>query len=452
MESKNLFRSFKYVVGNNFIYNDKVKVKVFFLYGYKSVVLSLYIKKKEKASESYYLTEAKKIINQKIKNGSLKAESEQYVKNAKKKKVLSYGVLAVGIVALATGAAVGSYFAMNSHPVESTDPWYEREDWWNYCSNGIKGIQASKDDIGKEVTLQVNGLEQKVRLIDIDKDVDSEGNKIHTTFEFGNLLSDENGYSLATYWQNTNSVDSANYDYTNSTIRAVLNGHDYEGASRADINWFQYFGSKEDKEKTGKNRLFSVDYSNKSVVSMLPKGLVDALKSPSKYVNIFANDKYEEITVNDKLFLLSPREIGFSEDDIYGQEASTTSYKFYESHTDYMDDFRIKKQIKGSNGARTSILYGKDLDGAYKPPLDIRQPGNKSSYAGYNATYKNTSGGSYWLRSPYYAGPGYNPPPGWNPDCWFGSAWYVDDIFGMADGFCIYAYDRAMGIAPAFCI
>lgn len=448
MDSKK-FHSFRYVVGNDFVYQDKVKVKVFFICNYKNFVTTIDIKKKFNADEAYYLNEAKKIVNQMIKEDTLMGHKKKKVNDKKKKKkIVLLTTIPAGAAAI-VGITLGCYFGLK--PTPETGPWYTRTDWWNYCSCGKEGIEATTDDIGKEVNVQVNGQIHKVRLIDINKDKTSDNNSIHATFEFVNLISDANGYSLATYWENTNSIESANFDYMNSTIRAVLNGNNYEGSSSADINYFQYFGLDEDfadesKGTTGKNKLFSTTYANKSILSMLPKELTDVMVAPSKLVNVYDHEKGEftEIAVNDKLFLLSPREMGFEDDEYRGQEASTTSYKLYETHTEYMDEFRIKKQVKGSDGARTSMLYAKDLDGAYKPPRDPREPGTKSSYAGYNSAYKNTSGGTYWLRSPYY--------PGEEGLACTGSAWYVDDNFGLTDGFYIHAYDRAMGVAPAFCI
>ncbi|MCQ2794948.1 MAG: hypothetical protein MJ214_01900 [Bacilli bacterium] len=69
---------------------------------------------------------------------------------------------------------------------DKTARWYDYEDWWNYCSNGVEYEQATEEDIkqGIEVKLTVNGVEHKVRLIDVDKDVDANGNTIHCTFNF----------------------------------------------------------------------------------------------------------------------------------------------------------------------------------------------------------------------------------------------------------------------------
>lgn len=104
--------------------------------------------------------------------------------------------------------------------------WYEYNDWWNYCSSGKNGEQAMTDDIGKEVNVTVNGQVHKVRLIGVEHDVlsDDTTKKAHCTFEFSNLLSDSNGYSLATLWNTKDGTSSTNYDYENSDLRTALDG------------------------------------------------------------------------------------------------------------------------------------------------------------------------------------------------------------------------------------
>lgn len=103
--------------------------------------------------------------------------------------------------------------------------WYEHDDWWNYCSNGKNGEQATADDIGKIVNLTVNKQVHKVRLIDIDHDVlsDDTSKKAHCTFEFSNLLCDETGHSLAMFWDIMKPMVS-NYDFINSEGRKMLDG------------------------------------------------------------------------------------------------------------------------------------------------------------------------------------------------------------------------------------
>ena len=293
--------------------------------------------------------------------------------------------------------------------------------------------------IGDTKEIKVNGQIHKVRIIGFDQDVDRDGNKIGITFEFADLLSDENGYSLAAYWNDVNSTDTANHNYMNSTMRAVLNGNNYDKSSKAEIKWFQYFGANEDTEETGKNRHFSETYNNKSVLSMLPKDLTKVLATPSKYINILNEDsvEWEEKTIDDKLFLLSPREMGSDEVDPFlpypVQEVSTTTYAYYDGHTEATDEIRTKHQIKFNEGARNSLLN--NVDGEY---VNI-----KSSGAGYNGDTEidDAYGGIYWLRSPYALDDK--------------SAWivlydgYVGNTTGISSSL-VNSY--ALPIAPAFCI
>lgn len=306
-----------------------------------------------------------------------------------------------------------------------------------------KGEARQSFNIGDVKDVTINGITQQVRIIGFNQDKDKDGNQIGITFEFVNLLSDENGYSFATYWQNTNATDTATYDYTDSTLRAVLNGNDYSGSSQQSINWFQYYGDTEDESPSGKNRHFTIDekYADKPVLSMLPDDLVSVLATPSKIVNVYDDDSsvFTETTVDDKLFVLSPREMGYHKGN---QESSTFAYQYYENCTDQIDAIRIKKQIKGSDGARTSPVRSSNreylyLEGAYDPVPG--SPDGKASYAGYNSDVNNL-GAPYWLRSP-------------NSDSYAGdNAWSVNQE-GMVDYLSqIYVFKHAQGLAPAFCI
>lgn len=308
--------------------------------------------------------------------------------------------------------------------------------WSEIKTISKQGKARENFKIGDTKDIKVNGTIHKVRIIGFNQDKDSKGKKIGITFEFENLLSDENGYSLATYWKNTNETKISNYDYMNSTIRAVLNGNNYVGSSRAGINWFQFFGTAEDtvdpeKGTTGKNLHFSETYKDKAVIDMLPVDLVNELAAPVKYVNVYSGDqdRFVETTVDDKLFLLSPREMGYIQPP---QEISTTTYEFYEGHAKQTDEIRIKWQAKRNYGSREELLTSNELDGS--------AVGDKTSYAGYNSIQKSNYGSKYWLRSP-------------NPNIYAGNnAWSVYETGRLNFADMIYVYNTAEAIAPAFCI
>lgn len=298
----------------------------------------------------------------------------------------------------------------------------------NYTWDQIKDIstQGKANEyfkVGDTKDVKVNGSIHKVKIIGFNQDVDANNKKIGITFEFENLISDEYGYSLATYWQDTDKVAFANFDYMNSTIRASLNG---EGHAKAE--WFQYFYLDDESSKH-----FSSEYENKSVLSMLPNELTSVLTAPKKYINVYNDDKkeFEEITVNDKLFLLSPKEMGCGD---ASQEKNTSAYILYEGHSEYTDSIRIKHQVSWHSYSRSEPLGDYDLDGAFRSERE-----KKYTYAGYNDDVRN-NGGDYWLRSP-------------NPNKYDGrNAWsvYSNGKTNYQDQ--IYTYSYAKGIAPAFCI
>ena len=123
-----LFDSFTYLVMNDFTFENKREVKVFFIYQkINAISLSLMLKKNKRKDEAYYLNEAKKIVAKMIEDGSLNKQAEKYIKNEKKKRLLSIVIPAISICALA-GAGVGIYFACHA-PIkpEPVDPYRTNE-------------------------------------------------------------------------------------------------------------------------------------------------------------------------------------------------------------------------------------------------------------------------------------------------------------------------------------
>lgn len=284
--------------------------------------------------------------------------------------------------------------------------WYEDQDYLN-------GLTS--EDIGTTNVVIVNGVGHVVRLIGVDEDVDNSGTPIHTTWEFANLISDENGYSLGTYWNDTNSKTDANDNYFNSSVRAALVG---EGAGTA--NWFQYFGTEHDEDD---NLHFSDYYANQNVLEdMLPDELVAELKTPVKPINVYNSGAkaWEEQTLEDKLFLLAYKEIGQKS----GGEASATPYAYYENGFEE-SELRIKQQVRGRDGARTTTFKTDALDGRFE--------GDKYNYAGFNSATEG-EGGWYLLRSPYITH----------------TSIYTVGTRGLSNFYdCRY---NAGAVAPAFCI
>lgn len=277
-----------------------------------------------------------------------------------------------------------------------------------------KKIQLKHQDLDNDGEIDDNEVYQTVRIIGFNEDYtelpepgeDPDPNKaIDITFEFVDLISDANGYSLATFWKNTSSTNIANYDYKNSSVRKALTK---EGGG--DLHWF---------EKEGTEFSTNTNYANKSVLEMLPDELSNVLATTSKYVNI--NDgSWGEQTVEDKLFLLSPKEMGNTYQTEH-EEEHTTPYSWYK---DAIDDNRIKHQIKWHDGA---------ID-FYTLVTSGEISGDKYSYAGHNYT-NGSSGDRSWLRSPYKQS-GH-------------SAWYIEHDGSHNED---TVFDVAYAVAPAFCI
>ena len=244
----------------------------------------------------------------------------------------------------------------------------------------------------------------------MDKDVDKNGNTIHCTFEFVNLLSDENGYSLVTQWNDTNDENTANHKYTKSTIRHALNGEDVD-----DVLWAQ-------KGQT----TWSSNYTC-SVLDMLDEGnlgLVDVIKAPSKWININNGDGWEEETINDKLFLLSPVEMGGERSEY--EETKTVTYSYYDGAT---DDKRIKKQVKGDDP------YAPDNVPVIPDDKEQIFEGSVNNHAGYNMKADETGGGYSWLRSSRTKN---------------SNSAFLVGFTGWLGGWEVY--NNTSGVAPAFCI
>ncbi len=300
------------------------------------------------------------------------------------------------------------------------DPKTLEECTWEEISKVSKAHKASKwFKVGDTKTVKVNNQNHKVRIIGFDQDVDKDGKKIGITFEFANLISDENGYSLATQWNDTNDGSVvANHNYLDSSVRMALVGEKQE---EGHILWAQKGNDHWSNEEGG-------PYTNKSVLEMLPNDLTKVLKAPSKYVNIWNDEKspepgFEEQVINDKLFLLSPKEMGYSADYM---ETKNEPYKYYEGHIKGTDTIRTKRQVNEIEMFDDTV-YITEGPQKYKAYIE--------NHAGFGPYYMEW-GGYYWLRSPYTRTNN--------------SAWEVINNGLIADFIGVSA--NASSVAPAFCI
>lgn len=305
----------------------------------------------------------------------------------------------------------------------------QNDNGWFNDVNFINSLTTS--NIGMEKEVMVNGIMHKVRLIGIDEDIDNQGNKIHTTWEFANVISDKNGFSLATVWNDVtkDNLDTATSNYLVSTIRKNLVG--LVGDERqTSFDWYTINQNKKEEESS---------IYNCSIFDMLPSGLKRAIKPAKKVVNIFKvtedGSEWEETDFCDSLFLLTPKEMGYSE--MY-MERSLHAYTYYKADPPYgNNEIRVKQQVVGYS-ARSIRQYTEIFDTKYYESTEhTGSPG--ISYAGYNK--KSYDGGYYWLRSPMAAMPSAERT---NDD-----AWMIGE-YGFPSRF--YVYNAALNVAPAFCI
>ena len=200
--------------------------------------------------------------------------------------------------------------------------WYLFNNWWDFCSCGFENVEADEEDIGQTVQLKVNNQNHDVRLIGLDHDdeVDGDGKiigKAHTTFQFANLLCDENGYSLGVIedFEHNEGCMSRNYDFLNSGLRKNLTG---KGDS--EIMWFQRG-----------DIIRSQEYGSMTVMDMLPQELKSVLKEVKKEIYTDADHQwdFQPTYYDDKLFVPTYREMfkeGSDWDSYFYEEGTTYNY------------------------------------------------------------------------------------------------------------------------------
>ncbi|MCQ2792714.1 MAG: hypothetical protein MJ208_04260, partial [Bacilli bacterium] len=161
-------------------------------------------------------------------------------------------------------------FKMPSSPVSVTITAIEEDLWYldeKYISN------LNEDNIGTTRNLRVNGINHIVRLIGIDHDDLADGSgKAHTTWEFANLLSDSDGYSLAAVWNWEKGTSSINQNYLDSNLREV-----FDGGGKGGLYWYR-------KKQETSEQTQQTEYANKTVFDMLPSNLQNVIKEVKKPV------------------------------------------------------------------------------------------------------------------------------------------------------------------------
>jgi len=234
-----------------------------------------------------------------------------------------------------------------------------------------KSPTSLNDFVGAERVVKVNNYNHTVRIIGYNHDTITadKTKKAALTFEFKNLISDSNGYSLSYQWNDLTGT-TQNYDYLNSTIRFALTGKGNNG-------------NKQNSEvlagvKGGTD--FNNSYKNKTIISMLPQDLTAVIKTVDKTVGVGTSySQLNETTYSDTIFMPSSLELGKK---LNGDKGYGSTYKFYESSTTVSAASRLKVQ------ANSIVSY------------DTTTVAQGSGQA-YPAALNNHAGTpKYWTRSP----------------------------------------------------
>ena len=149
---------------------------------------------------------------------------------------------------------------------EPTKKWYEYEDWWNYCSNGVEGEEATEDDISQEVEIEFNDYTHKVHLIDIDHDMLADGvTTVHCTFEFVSFIRGDDKNKITCYWNGEDDMNSTNYNFIeHSDLNAYLNegGAAYQAISETQPEFFSVIKTVKKEVEVSTNSGNSYDSSS----------------------------------------------------------------------------------------------------------------------------------------------------------------------------------------------
>lgn len=367
---------------------DYKEVQVIFDYQGKSRKYFVFVKEGKNVN---YINEAKKKFEQEVNSGKVAKMLKHTGKGIARPWFIAtasaLGVAAITFASLFTWKMLTNPGTDEPEPEPEpvVDKWYLDQDFLD---------SLTKDDVGIIRKLEVNGVEHRVRLIGIDHDTlsNDSNKKAHTTWEFADLISDRNGFSLTTFWNDVESENPSIYPHTyipcgnyfDSSIRYALVGK-YDDVEPSH-GWYEKKGIKKSKIYT------------KPVIDMLPSDLVEKIKPVEKKVTIYdSNNPGDPIveTCDDKLFILSFQELGSPD---YKVADVGTQYDYYEgAGTGNTTDLRrIKRQIKykeeqGAVLEATNIEDGKRTTGAH------------DNIAGYNS-YTVVSGtpmlggSGYWLR------------------------------------------------------
>lgn len=285
-----------------------------------------------------------------------------------------------------------------------------------------KKVQLKHQDTAKDGTDMISEGEwyQTVRIIGFNHDDLADGSgKAGITFEFSDLISDENGLSLATPWNWEDDDSSNNYNFIYSTLRKVLDG----GSNpTAELSWYRARATEASKEEAYTKSVFGMlpnNLSSNGIIKEVNKPIAVYEQTSNAREYIVETDKYKT-----KLFAPSVRELSPVE---YCPCEEGTTYEYYSDVT--LEDYSklIKWQVSR-------------LEGAITEESDVPTITDKSwtalNAAGYNSLSYNF-GGISWMRSPNTSEDNTS---------------YTLDEKGRLLSADLAVYALILPVAPAFCI
>lgn len=169
---------------------------------------------------------------------------------------------------------------------------FSTDSWENVAKQAKKGLNHLKEYYGVKSfagltrTVTVNGLKHQVMVVGENEDIDENGKKVPLTFQFLNVICDEEGHPLKVKWNNT-STSQLNYWESNINDALVQDGI-YE-------NWYLADGESA-KEWYG--------YQS-SLINMIPQTIQSNMKSIKRKVLTYdaSSKSYKATQESRKLFI-----------------------------------------------------------------------------------------------------------------------------------------------------
>jgi len=219
------------------------------------------------------------------------------------------------------------------------------DEWSQLCAVADQGqaqllsyyeFSSPKEFLGLEKTVRLNGQYHKVKVIGVGEDKGVDGNSTALTFEFENVISDENGYGLAAFYDNSNQTTTV-HGFKSCTIYDNLD-------SGNDARWYKH------KEH---------NYSRAARYSTSLRGMLEdvAYGEPGLFKGMQQAKRYDPITkAEDDYFFFLPSQYELKLDATSTQEGHGAVYSYYESFPVTAQDY-IKCQVRDERDENKYYIY-----------------------------------------------------------------------------------------------